>query len=83
MRPMGCFMFLGPSGVGKTWLSKCLAKFMFGTEDAIIDYSGAVSIADVLSDARVSTYEDIGHAPFLEDPQRFNRELARFVRQIQ
>ncbi|MFO1053126.1 MAG: ATP-dependent Clp protease ATP-binding subunit [Planctomycetota bacterium] len=35
-RPMGCFMFLGPSGVGKTWLSKCLAKFMFGTEDAII-----------------------------------------------
>ncbi len=36
MRPMGCFMFLGPSGVGKTWLSKCLARFMFGTEDAII-----------------------------------------------
>ncbi|MHC5062486.1 MAG: AAA family ATPase, partial [Planctomycetota bacterium] len=35
-RPMGCFMFLGPSGVGKTWLSKCLAKFMFGTDDAII-----------------------------------------------
>jgi ATP-dependent Clp protease ATP-binding subunit ClpC len=35
-RPMGCFMFLGPSGVGKTWLSKCLAKFMFGTEDAIV-----------------------------------------------
>ena len=35
-RPMGCFVFLGPSGVGKTWLSKCLAKFMFGSEDAII-----------------------------------------------
>ncbi|MEO0479167.1 MAG: ATP-dependent Clp protease ATP-binding subunit [Planctomycetota bacterium] len=35
-RPMGCFLFLGPSGVGKTWLSKCLAKFMFGTDDAII-----------------------------------------------
>jgi ATP-dependent Clp protease ATP-binding subunit ClpC len=33
---MGCFIFLGPSGVGKTLLSKCLAKFMFGTEDAII-----------------------------------------------
>jgi ATP-dependent Clp protease ATP-binding subunit ClpC len=33
---MGCFIFLGPSGVGKTWLSKCLAKFMFGSEDAII-----------------------------------------------
>ncbi len=35
-RPMGCFLFLGPSGVGKTWLSKCLAKFMFGSEDSII-----------------------------------------------
>jgi ATP-dependent Clp protease ATP-binding subunit ClpC len=35
-RPMGCFIMLGPSGVGKTWLSKCLAKFMFGSEDAII-----------------------------------------------
>ncbi len=35
-RPMGCFIFLGPSGVGKTWLSKCLAKFMFGSEEAII-----------------------------------------------
>jgi ATP-dependent Clp protease ATP-binding subunit ClpC len=33
---MGCFIFLGPSGVGKTLLSKCLAKFMFGTEDAIV-----------------------------------------------
>jgi ATP-dependent Clp protease ATP-binding subunit ClpC len=35
-RPMGSFVFLGPSGVGKTWLSKCLAKFMFGSEEAII-----------------------------------------------
>ena len=35
-RPMGSFVFLGPSGVGKTWLSKCLAKFMFGSEDSII-----------------------------------------------
>lgn len=35
-RPTGCFLFLGPSGVGKTWLSKQLAKFMFGHEDALI-----------------------------------------------
>jgi len=35
-RPMGSFVFLGPSGVGKTWLSKSLAKFMFGSEDSII-----------------------------------------------
>src|SRR5215204_4947405 len=35
-RPMGSFLFLGPSGVGKTLLSKALAEFMFGDEDAMI-----------------------------------------------
>jgi ATP-dependent Clp protease ATP-binding subunit ClpC len=35
-RPMGSFVFLGPSGVGKTLLAKCLAEFMFGDEDALI-----------------------------------------------
>ena len=35
-RPMGSFVFLGPSGVGKTFLCKQLAKFMFGSEDAMI-----------------------------------------------
>jgi len=35
-RPMGSFIFLGPSGVGKTYLCKQLAKFMFGNEDAVI-----------------------------------------------
>jgi len=35
-RPMGSFIFLGPSGVGKTYLCKQLARFMFGDEDAVI-----------------------------------------------
>jgi ATP-dependent Clp protease ATP-binding subunit ClpC len=35
-RPTGSFLFLGPSGVGKTWLSKQLARFMFGSEEALI-----------------------------------------------
>jgi ATP-dependent Clp protease ATP-binding subunit ClpC len=35
-RPIGSFMFLGPTGVGKTELSKALAKFMFGSEEALI-----------------------------------------------
>ncbi len=35
-RPMGSFLFLGPSGVGKTHLSKHLAKFMFGDEEALV-----------------------------------------------
>ena len=35
-KPIGTFMFLGPTGVGKTLLAKELAKFMFGTADALI-----------------------------------------------
>ncbi|RME40584.1 MAG: ATP-dependent Clp protease ATP-binding subunit [Planctomycetota bacterium] len=34
-RPMGSFIFVGPSGVGKTYLAKCLAEFMFGDPDAL------------------------------------------------
>ncbi len=35
-RPLGSFLFLGPTGVGKTELAKTLAKFLFGDEDALI-----------------------------------------------
>lgn len=34
--PIGAFMFLGPTGVGKTYLAKCLAENMFGSKDSII-----------------------------------------------
>jgi ATP-dependent Clp protease ATP-binding subunit ClpC len=35
-RPIGSFIFLGPTGVGKSELAKALAEFMFGSEDALI-----------------------------------------------
>ena len=37
-RPGGSFIFLGPSGVGKTELAKSLAEFLFGTQDALISF---------------------------------------------
>ena len=35
-RPIGSFLFLGPTGVGKTELCKALAEFLFDTEEAVI-----------------------------------------------
>ena len=35
-RPIGSFLFMGPTGVGKTELARCLARFLFGSEEAMI-----------------------------------------------
>src|SRR5437762_6152107 len=35
-RPIGSFVFLGPTGVGKTFLARTLAEFMFGDADALV-----------------------------------------------
>jgi len=37
-RPVGSFIFLGPTGVGKTELAKALAEFLFGSEDALLQF---------------------------------------------
>lgn len=37
-RPIGSFLFLGPTGVGKTELARCLAEFLFGGEDAMVRF---------------------------------------------
>src|SRR5690606_14636109 len=35
-RPAGCFLFLGPTGVGKTELAQALAQFLFGEQEALV-----------------------------------------------
>ncbi len=56
-RPIGSFMFLGPTGVGKTELAKALAEAMFGTEDAMI----RVDMSEYME--KISTSRLIGAAP--------------------
>ena len=55
-RPIGSFLFLGPTGVGKTELCKALAEAMFGTENALIrvDMSEYMEKAQRLQDDRIS-----------------------------
>jgi ATP-dependent Clp protease ATP-binding subunit ClpC len=77
-RPIGSFMFLGPTGVGKTELTKALARFMFGSEDSLIQ----LDMSEFMERHTVSRlvgappgyvgYEDAGqlrgdHAPALFD----------------
>jgi pimeloyl-ACP methyl ester carboxylesterase len=59
------------------------ALFSHGDADGVVAYVLSVDNARRLPNAKLSTYAGIGHAPFLEDPARFNRELADFVRAAQ
>ena len=65
-RPLASFIFLGPTGVGKTELSKALAEFMFGDSEALIrvdmsEYMDSQSMSKMIgSPAGVVGYEDGG-----------------------
>ena len=50
-----------------------------GTNDRIVNYPDVVKVANALTNSELSTYIDTGHAPFMESPKRFNKELSSFV----
>jgi len=49
-RPIGSFLFLGPTGVGKTELAKALAEFMFGSEDRLV----AIDMSEYMDESAVN-----------------------------
>jgi non-heme chloroperoxidase len=53
-----------------------------GDQDTVVLPSMAQHVLEVCRTAEASWYEGVGHAPFLEDPERFNRELADFTRRV-
>ena len=55
-RPIGSFLFLGPTGVGKTELSKALAEAMFGSENALIRVDRADSSARRSGEIRIPLF---------------------------
>jgi len=54
-----------------------------GRRDALILPQAAEMTAAAVKNATISWYDDCGHAPFYEDADRYNRELATFVLQAQ
>src|SRR5260370_30426938 len=53
-----------------------------GRQDIVVKPSIAEHILEICPTATASWYDDVGHAPFLEDPARFNRELADLVHRV-
>jgi non-heme chloroperoxidase len=54
-----------------------------GRRDTVVLPCAAERTADAIKGARISWFDQSGHSPFAEEPQRFNRELAQFVKSCQ
>ena len=74
-RPIGSFLFLGPTGVGKTELSKALAEAMFGSEEAII----RVDMSEYMEGHSVSKMigSPPGYVGFEEGGQLSEKKIGR------
>ncbi len=58
------------------------ALLIHGTEDALVPVDASVRNQQLIPGSELITYAEIGHAPFLEDPARFNEDVRTFVGQI-
>ena len=54
-----------------------------GRKDTVVLPRAAERTAETIAGARISWFDQSGHSPFCEEPERFNRELAQFVRSCQ
>jgi non-heme chloroperoxidase len=52
-----------------------------GRQDGVVPEAASRLVADAIPGSRLSLYDDCGHSPFQEQPDRFNQELSAFVRQ--
>jgi non-heme chloroperoxidase len=55
------------------------ALVIHGSKDRLVLLRSSELIASTVPNAELRVYDGIGHAPFLEDAERFNRDLAAFV----
>jgi non-heme chloroperoxidase len=55
------------------------ALVLHGTEDSVVDVSAGRHAADLIPQARASFWEGCDHGPFVEDPDRFVKEVGAFV----
>jgi len=58
------------------------ALIIHGEEDAVMLPTSARAYGNLIDDATVSMYPETGHSPFWESPERFNRELREFARDL-
>ena len=70
---------LGDDGLDEVWASLPRLLATWGDEDRLIRRGMSDHLLAINPAARLSVYEGVGHAPFYERPERFNRELAAFA----
>ena len=58
---------------------RCPTLIVWGTEDRLVPLRDAHKFDKLIPDSRLVVYDDTGHVPMLEEPERFNRDLRAFL----